>query len=155
MPVSFRRISIAVAAVAGQWLILGRLSIYGSTPDFVLLFLAWYALQTNRRAGAVMGFGLGAALDIIYGTWGTHMFVKTLLGFLLGSFAIDDRQALLIQPYQAFLGSLVLALLHNGLLITFLALQTSATNHFLIASLWFGSAVYTAFVGTLAAVLRS
>jgi rod shape-determining protein MreD len=155
MPFDLRRFGLAVGAVLLQWLVLGRLDVYGSTPDLVLLYVAWYALQTNRRAGAVVGFSLGAVLDVVYGTWGIHMFVKTLIGFLLGTFALDDRDALVIQPQQAFLGGLTLALLHNGLLVTLLALQTNAANDFLITALWLGAAVYTACVATLVALLRS
>jgi rod shape-determining protein MreD len=155
MPFDFRRAGLGLGAFLLQWMVLGRLSIYGSTPDVVLLYIAWYALQTNRRAGAIAGFLLGTALDVAYGTWGIHMFVKTLVGFLLGTFAVDERDALLIQPQQAFLGGLTLALLHNGLLVTLLALQTSASNDFLIASLWLGAAAYTACVATLLSVLQS
>jgi len=75
--------------------------------------------------------------------------VKTLLGFLLGFFAVDERDSITIQPTQAFLGGLVIALVHNGLLIAFLSLQTDATNDFLVFGLWFGSAVYTACVAGL------
>ena len=155
MPSPLRRVAAAAGIFLVQWLVLGRLSVYGSMPDAVLLFVAWSALHTNRRAGALMGFGLGFVMDVVYGTWGTHMLVKTIVGFLLGTFALDERESLLIQPQQAFLGSLVIALLHNGLLVTLLALQTTATNNFLVSALWLGSAVYTAAVGTLAAFVSS
>jgi rod shape-determining protein MreD len=146
-----RRLLAAAGIVLLQWLILGRLRIVGAYPDAALLFLTWYALRTGRRPAALMGFGLGAALDIIYGTWGIHMFVKTLVGFLLGYFALDDRTPLLLQPQQAFLGGLVITLLHNGLLVVLLALQTQATNAFLLYGLWLGSAAYTAMVAAIAA----
>lgn len=94
-----------------------------------------------------MGFGLGLAMDVAYGTWGTHMFVKTLVGFLVGLFAVEPRTAVVIQPHQAVLGGFVIALLHNGLLVALLALQTEATTAFLLYGLWLGSALYTAVVG--------
>ena len=146
-----RRLLAAAGIVLLQWLVLGRLRIFGAYPDAPLLFLTWYALRTGRRPAALMGFGLGAALDIIYGTWGIHMFVKTLVGFLLGYFALDDRTPLLLQPQQALLGGLVITLLHNGLLVILLALQTQATNAFLLYGLWLGSAAYTAMVAAIAA----
>lgn len=127
-----------------QWLVLGRLRIYGTYPDAVMLFLVWYALHQGRQRGSLTGFGLGVAMDVVYGTWGIHMFVKTVVGFTVGSFAVEDRKPLLIQPQQALLGALAIALLHNGLIVILLALQTEATNSFLIYGLWFGSAVYTA-----------
>lgn len=138
-----------------QWLVVGRLRIFGAYPDIVLLFLAWYAFYEGRRHGALMGFGLGLAMDIAYGTWGIHMFVKTLLGFLLGLFAVQSRTELVIQPHQALLASFFIALLHNGLVVAFLALQTEATTSFLLYGLWLGSALYTAVVGGIGSLFAS
>ncbi len=153
MPLSVRRLLQGAGVFLLQWLVFGRLRIYGAYPDVVLLFLAWYALKEGRRRASIAGFLLGAALDAVYGSWGVHMFVKTLVGFLLGFFALDERDPLLIQPQQALLGGLVVALLHNGLLVALLSLQTTATNDFLVYALWLGSALYTAAVGFLASLL--
>lgn len=149
---STRRLLAAAAVFGLQWLILGRLRIYGAFPDAVLLFLGWYALREGRRGGALTGAGLGLALDLAYGTWGIHMFVKTLIGFLVGRFAVEEHTPLIIRPQQALLGSLMLALLHNGLLVALLALQTQATTGFLLYGLWLGSALYTAVVGGIVAL---
>ncbi len=143
---STRRLLAAVGVFVVQWLILGRLRIYGTYPDAVMLFLTWYALHEGRRRGTPIGFALGAAMDVVYGTWGIHMFVKTIVGFTVGSFAVEERKPILIHPQQAFLGGLVIALLHNGLIVILLALQTDATNNVLIYGLWLGSALYTAAV---------
>lgn len=149
---SARRLLIAAGVFVLQWLLLSRLRIYGSYPDGVMLFLTWYALHEGRQRGTLTGFVLGAAMDATLGTWGVHMFVKTLVGFFAGGFAIEDRKPLLIQPQQAFLGGLVIALLHNGLLVILLALQTNATNTFLISALWLGSTAYTAAVAYIGAL---
>jgi len=149
---STRRLLAAAAVFGLQWLIVGRLRIYGTFPDAVLLFLAWYALREGRRGGALTGSGLGLAMDLAYGTWGIHMFVKTLIGFLVGRFAVEEHTPLIIRPQQALLGSLMLALLHNGLLVALLALQTQATTSFLLYGLWVGSALYTAVVGGIVAL---
>jgi rod shape-determining protein MreD len=141
---SARLLLTAVGVFLLQWLVLGRLRLYGTYPDAVMLFLTWYALHEGRQRGTLTGFGLGAAMDVVYGTWGIHMLVKTLVGFTVGSFAVEGRKPLLIQPQQALLGALVIGLLHNGLIVILLALQTEATNSFLIYGLWLGSAVYTA-----------
>lgn len=151
---STRRLLLAVGVFALQWLLLGRLRIYGTYPDGVMLFLTWYALHEGRQRGMLTGFGLGIALDAVYGTWGIHMFVKTLVGFFAGLFAIEDRKSLLIQPQQALLGGLAIALLHNGLLVILLALQTEATNNYLIYGLWLGSAAYTAAVAYVVSLFQ-
>ena len=147
-----RRLLAAAGVFGLQWLIVGRLRIYGAYPDAVLLFLCWYALREGRRRGMLTGFGLGLAMDIAYGTWGTQVFVKTLIGFLVGQFPVEERASLVIRPQQALLGGGVIALLHNGLLVGLLALQTQATTEFLLLGLWVGSAVYTAVVGAIVAL---
>jgi len=152
MSASLRRLLAALGVFGLQWLVLGRLRLWGAYPDAMLLFLAWYALREGRQRGTAMGFGLGAAMDMVYGTWGIHMCVKTLVGFVAGSFAVEERTSLHIQPQQALLGSLAVALLHNGLSVLLLALQTEATTSFLIYGLWLGSAAYTAAVGYLASL---
>lgn len=149
MSASVRRLFVALGVFGLQWLVLGRLRLWGAYPDAVLLFLAWYALREGRRHGTLTGFVLGTLMDVAYGTWGIHMFVKTLVGFGIGSFAVEERGALHIRPLQAVLGSLAVALLHNGLLVVLLALQTEVTSGFLIYGLWLGSAAYTAAVGYL------
>ena len=154
MPLYVRRLLLGVGVFLAQWLVFGRLRIYGAYPDAALLFLAWYALREGRRKASLAGFALGAALDVVYGSWGVHMFVKTVVGFLLGLFALDERDPLFIQPQQAFLGGLVVALLHNGMLVALLSLQTTATNNFLVYALWLGSALYTAVVALLASFFR-
>ncbi len=155
MPSLVRQALIGVLVVLVQWLVLGRLRLWGAYPDAVLLFVAWMGLRHGRQAGAVTGFGMGLLMDVIYGTWGIHMFVKTLVGFLVGLFPANERETLLILPQQAFVGSLVIALLHNGLLVLFLALEAGTRNSFLIGALWLGSALYTAILGTLASLLNA
>ncbi len=118
----------------------------------MLLYVAWLGLRHGRRAGSLAGFSLGLLMDAIYGTWGLNMFIKTLVGFLVGLFPANERETLLILPQQAFLGGLVIALLHNGLLVTFLALQAETRNMYMVTSLWIGASLYTAFVGTVAAM---
>ena len=154
MPPLVRQVLAGFVVVAVQWLVLGRLRLWGAYPDAVLLYVAWLALHHGRRYGAIGGFGAGFLMDAIYGTWGIHMFVKTVVGFLLGLFPARERETLLILPRQAFVGGLVIALLHNGLVVTFLALQSGASNTFMATSLWFGSALYTACVAFIAALFN-
>ncbi len=155
MPAVVRYALTGVLLVALQWLVLGRLRLWGAYPDAVLLFIAWLGLRHGRKAGAISGFGLGLLMDALYGTWGIQAFIKTLVGFLVGLFPANERETLLILPQQAFIGSFVIALLHNGLLIIFLVVESGARSLVLIGSLWIGSALYTALVGTLAALFRT
>lgn len=149
MPIILRHILIGIGALALQWLILGRLQIGGAYPDAVLLYLAYTSIRYGRQAGAITGFGFGFLMDAIYDTWGLHMIVKTLVGFMLGMFPNSERESIAIRPRQAFVGGLVIAIVHNGIFVTLLALQSGARNAFLVTGLWLGSALYTAVIATL------
>ncbi len=155
MPLFLRRALIGLLIVVLQWLLLGRLRLWGAYPDVVLLYVAWMGLRYGRLAGSVSGFGLGFLMDLIYGTWGLHMFVKTLIGFVVGLFPANERETLLILPQQAFLGALAISLVHNGLLVALLALQAGTRTSFLITALWLGSSLYTSLLGTLAALFNT
>ena len=149
MSLVIRHTLVGGGIVVLQWLALGRLQLWGAFPDVVLLYVALMGLRYGRLAGSVSGFALGFLMDAIYDTWGIQTFVKTLVGFLIGLFPAKERESLLILPRQAFLGVLVIALLHNGLLAILFALQAETRTMTLITVLWLGSAIYTAAVGTL------
>ena len=134
-----------------QWLILGRLELWGAFPDIVLLYIAWVAFKNGKRYGALTGFVLGFLMDALYDTWGIQMFVKTLLGFMVGLFQLNDRDSVLIRPDQAFLVGLFISLLHNGLLVALVILDSGARNPGFIASFWLGAAFYTAVVANIIA----
>jgi rod shape-determining protein MreD len=155
MPSVARYALIGLAVLALQWLVLGRLSLWGAYPDAVLLFVAWMGLRYGRSSGAVSGFTLGLLMDALYGTWGIQAFVKTLVGFLVGLFPANERETLLILPQQAFIGSLVIALLHNGLMVIFLIVQEGTRSLLMVAALWIGAALYTAFLGMLSALFSA
>ncbi len=152
MPLFTRRALVGLVIIALQWLIVGRLQLWGVFPDVVLLYVAWLGLRHGRLSGSVAGFGLGFLIDAIYGTWGIHTFVKTLVGFLVGQFPPDERETLLILPRQAFVGALVIALVHNGLMVLLMALQSGTRTSFLIWGLWLGSSLYTSILGTIASL---
>lgn len=152
MLVLFRYLVIGTIVIVIQWLVLGRLTVFGATPDAVLLFVAWTGLNFGRRTGAVTGFVMGLIMDAILDTWGMHMMLKTIVGFVLGLLPSDEYEEVVILPRQALVGGLVIALLHNGLQVVFLAVQSGTTSSTLTLSVWFGSAIYTALVGTIAAL---
>lgn len=154
LPALLRSLAYGAGIVLAQWLLLGRLRLWGAYPDAVLLFVAWLALRYGRRAGSVAGFVCGFVLDLVYDTWGLHMLVKTVTGFMIGLFPSSEREGLLILPRQALVGGLVVALVHNGLLVLLLSLQTGARDSFLVFGLWIGSAVYTAVLATAYTIAR-
>lgn len=141
-------------AVALQWLVFGRLRLWGAYPDVVLLWVAFLALRYGRVPGAVAGFSAGLLMDMVYGTWGLEMILKTTVGFVVGFFRSELGENLRIKPPQAFLGALLVAVVHHGLRVIILALDLDTRTTFLITGLWFGSALYTAFVAFVISLFR-
>ncbi len=149
---STRLVLLAVGVFLLQWLLLGRLGLFGAVPDAVLLLVAWLSLREGRRVGVVAGFLLGFALDATYETWGVHMFVDSLIGFLVGLFPASERETVSIQPQQAFLGGFVIALVHGGLVVLFTVLDAHVRGPGLLLGGWLGSALYTGFLAFLASL---
>lgn len=153
MPLSHAAIGIVIVLL--QWLLFGRLDIWGARPNVVLLYIAWIGLRHGRETGASVGFTAGLLLDAVYATWGLHMLTGTLTGFLLGLFPANERETLLILPQQAFIGGLAIALLHNGLMVALLALDAGTRNVYMISTLWLGSALYTAVLAMIASLFST
>lgn len=149
MPSSLVHILVGASIIAVQWLLLGRLHIGNAWPDAVLLYVAWTAMEFGRRKGALTGFASGFFMDALYGTWGIQMFVKTLIGFLIGLFRPTERENFPVIPSYVFVGSLALALLHNGLFALFIALDASTKNVSIVTGVWLGSSLYTAILAGL------
>ena len=149
MPLALRATVIGLICCLLQWLVLSRLELWGAYPDAVLLYIAWLGFRYGRRYGALGGFFLGFLMDALYDTWGIQMFVKTLLGFMVGLFQMSDREPVLIRPQQAFMAGLFVALLHNGLLVTLIVLDSGARNPSFITSFWLGAALYTAVLANI------
>jgi rod shape-determining protein MreD len=155
MPRSVRLALVALGVFLVQWLLLGRIGLLGAVPDAVLLYVAWLSLREGRRVGVIAGFLLGFLLDATYETWGVHMFVDSLIGFLVGLFPASERETVSIQPYQALLGGFVIALVHGGLVTLFTVLDTQARSVELLAGGWLGSALYTGMVAYVAAQFQA
>ncbi len=156
MPYVLRQVALGLGVVLLQWL-LSHLTLWGAWPDVVLLFVAYTALRRGRVAGAVTGFTAGLAMDLLVNpaTLGINTVLKTLLGFVIGLFRSDQGEHLRLSPVQAFLGALMVAIVHNGLMTIVLALEQDTRTPFLIFGLWIGSSLYTAVVALVGALFRS
>ncbi len=150
-----RSLLLGTAAVLIQWLLLGRLQMWGAYPDLALLIVAWIALRYGRLGGSAAGFFVGFAMDVVYGSWGVHMFAKTLVGFLVGLFVATERESLISVPQQAFLAAFVTALLQNGILVILIALQSGTRMLSLVSVLWLGCSAYTGLLGLILSLFRA
>lgn len=150
-----RQVLSGLGVVLLQWLVFGRLQLWGAYPDVVLLFVAWTALRHGRVAGMTAGFLTGFLMDVAYGTWGLQMLVKTLTGFVVGLFESQGSEGPRLGPLQAGVGVLSLALLHHGVIVVLLALVNATRTPSLITALWLGSSLYTAALAVLWVFVRA
>ncbi len=155
MPSLLPHILVGALIIAVQWLVLGRLHLWNAWPDAVLLYVAWTGMQLGRRYGALTGFASGFFMDALYGTWGIQMFVKTVIGYLMGLFQHTERESFPVIPSYIFVGSLAVALLHNGLFALFIALAASTKNISIVTGVWLGSSLYTAALAGLATLFMT
>ena len=155
MPYVLRQVAVGLAVVLAQFL-LSNLLLWGVMPDVVLLYVAFVALRRGRVAGAVTGFSTGLLMDFVVNpsTLGIHALLKTLMGFIVGLFQSEQGEHLRLTPAQAFVGALVVAVVHNGLLTILLALDVGTRTPFLIFGLWLGGALYTAVVALIGSLFR-
>ncbi len=135
-----------------QWLFFGRLSLWGSTPDVVLLFVIWVSLRYGQVGGALAGFLAGFGLDAIYGLWGTHMFVKTLMGFLIGTLDLIDSEVFQRSQRRILEITSAVALIHNVLFFMFVLLQDGISSENLALILCIGNTLYTTFIAYIISV---
>ena len=156
MPHVFRRVLIGLGVVLLQWLVFNHLRLWGAFADVVLLYVTFVAVRYGRVAGTVAGFSSGLLMDIVTpGTpLGLFMMLKTLLGFVIGFFQTEQGENIRLTPGQSFFGALLVAIVHNGLMVIILALDNQTRTLFLITGLWFGSALYTAIVGFIGALYK-
>lgn len=155
MPYVLRQVAIGLVVVLLQWL-LSNLRLWDVWPDVVLLYVAYVALRRGRVAGAVTGFFSGLAMDILVmpASLGLNTVLKTLMGFVIGLFQSEQGDNLRLTPGQAFVGALVVAVVHNGLMTIVLALDQDTRTPFLVFGLWLGASLYTAVVALAGSLFR-
>jgi rod shape-determining protein MreD len=153
VPTLARHALIGAGVVLVQWLVLERLVIFGAAPDAVLLWVLWMSLTRGRQTGSLAGFAAGFLADIAYGPWvGLNMLLKTLAGFFGSWFPASQRELMILRPVRTFVVALVAALLHNGLEVLLVTLETSSRSLSLVTVDWLGSALYTAVLAFIAAL---
>lgn len=156
MPVVLRQVLLGLGVVLLQWLVVGRLRLWGVAPDLVLIYVTYQALTHGRLTGTVTGFCAGFAQDLLTNptNLGLNALVKTLLGFATGLFRSDQGTQLKVNPLQAFLGTLMVAIVHNGLITIAIALEESTRTPYLLFGVWLGGALYTALLALVISLFR-
>ena len=97
------RITFGVLVVL-QLIFGGNLSLFGASPDFLLVCAAAVALMRGSKAGCIAGFVCGLVFDLLgAGPVGVSALLCCAMGFVLG---LEERDRFLdgwIAPLVAFL----------------------------------------------------
>ena len=112
-----RWFAAAIAAIVLQSTIAPAVSIFGISPDLILLFLFFVSIRYGILAGIIIGFALGLWQDVssVSPLLGQNALAKTLCGGLFGIF--NDRAMrtdILVKGGLLFLGFALHDLVFNS-----------------------------------------
>jgi rod shape-determining protein MreD len=144
---TFNVIVTCFVCVLLQALVAPRIALGEITPDFMLILVAYFAIQRRPEQGAIVGFLVGLFQDLFNpGLLGLNALTKSLIGYglsVVGSKAEPDNAFLLaaLLAAAAVAGDFVYLLFFTGLhLGKFFILWTTVS---------IPSAIYTALAGVV------
>ncbi len=95
-------------------LVLNLFSLWGFTPDLLLILAVWIALSEGRFTGLFAGFFIGLMFDIITNdVVGTNALSKTIAAFVAGFFYREGKTARTIGSLRFLLIVFLSSLVHN------------------------------------------
>ncbi len=95
--------------VTAQVTLLNKFSIFGVSPNLVIILIVSISLLKGKTDGAVVGFSAGLCMDAVIGVaLGYHALVGMLLGLVLGN--INKRlfkENILVMAFCTFLSTYI------------------------------------------------
>lgn len=117
MTARFVLLAVVLLWIAGglQQAVAPRLTLLGTTPDFLLIVMVNLTLFSNRRGGAVLGLFAGWIRGALAGAnLAVYVGTRVLTGFLLGWFTDLEIEG---HPLLACFATVAATLLAQGLLV--------------------------------------
>lgn len=146
-----QRILLALFVILLQTTFTGLISIRGTSPDLLLLFVFFLAIKEGPFIGTIAGFLCGLSLDVYSPEYiGTSAFAMTITGFIIGlvnekTIRVEGRLQLVFLFLSAFIHNMILHLFSNGL-------PGGAGNTILFSVL--PTAIYTTIIGAIFILIR-
>lgn len=139
-----------VALLILQTTFIPFLSLSGTLPDLLLIWVVVYAIRRGQIEGMVAGFLVGLLEDLLTTQFfGLSALTKTIAGFAAGYFFNENKTVQTLGTYRLVLIILGIAFLHNVVRVG-IFLQGSATlSAPTVMELSVASACYTAALGAL------
>lgn len=137
---------VAIAAIVGLWLAAGlqatavRFSVFGASPDFVLILVTCLGLFTSRAGAAGIGF-LGGLLQgaMVGGNLAAYVVSRSLTGFASGWIGSAElNKSVYVAPMIV-----AVATIAAQVVLLFIA-PTHAIGTFLLATI--GTSIYNGVV---------
>ncbi len=146
-------IGFGLLFVLTHLLLFQYLALFGAIADPLLIYLLWLCMKYNRFQMLLFAAGLGLFQDMLFDVWGAYMFSKTLMIFIFYKFVARHSESRLMI-WQIFLSVWVIALIHNGIFLSFASFIDAYTSNFAPFIFLMLSSLYTALVGALLFVFK-
>jgi rod shape-determining protein MreD len=109
-----RYIVISFLLVILQTTIIPFTSIANITPDLLVLWVIYIAIQHGQIPGTIAGFIIGLIIDLLGGQFiGLTALSKTIAGFLAGYFFNENKIEQILGSYEFLVVTGVAAFVHN------------------------------------------
>ncbi|MEQ8523210.1 rod shape-determining protein MreD [Gracilimonas sp.] len=144
---------IGLCFILAEVLIFQHLSLFGATPDPLLLYLLWLAMKYDRIKLVIFAAALGLIQDSLFDFWGLHMFAKTLMSFAFFNFVNSRKEGRLLL-WQIFLVISVAAIFHNLIFLGLSSFIEAYTTGFIPIIFILGNSLYTALLGVMLFIFK-
>jgi rod shape-determining protein MreD len=144
---------IGIIFVLLQLLVFRHLEFWGIQTDVVLLYLFWLCTKTKRTNTLIITILLSLLSDILFDTWGLHLFSKTFIILLVHGY-ISRQMENILQPLQIFTLLIVICLVYNMVFLSVAVFAGMFSFESFFFKYWVGNSVYIAITGTFFYLLK-
>lgn len=150
---NLRDLIIGLVFVLAEVLIFQHLTILGTTPDLLLIYLLWLATKRNRFNLIILAAILSFIQDAFFDFWGLNIFAKTLVCFMGYNFIQRNKEGrLLLWQIFAIVG--IASIFHNLIILGLSSFVEAYTTTFKPTIFVIGSSLYTALVGSILFIFK-
>lgn len=144
---------VGLSFVLAEVLIFQHLSLFGATPDPLIIFLLWLSMKYDRVKIVLFAAALGLLQDALFDFWGLNMFAKTLMCFFFFNFVYERKEGRLLI-WQIFLVVLVASVFHNLIFLGLSSLIDAYTTGFSPIIFILVNSLYTAILGAMLFIFK-
>jgi len=130
------------------------ISIYGVTPDLLILLVIWVTLFEGKLYGLIFAFSVGILFDFLsMNVVGVNALTKTMVAYLAGFFYQEKEFWNIIRSNKFFLICFLATLLHN-IIYYFIMVELTDSIFAIYFKFVIGSTIYTMLFTLLAFFFR-